>query len=303
MALLIAVVLVVPATAAVGADLDELLSRSQEATYTATQTVSCSTPDGVRDAVLKITQNGNALTVSSHITDEVEIAAGAGSWSLRSGGDLVSEAAVGAGGEKTEPLYEIAEEVAVEYLGRAAVSYLLIREGSPRAELVFDDETGALVEAVTYAIGGDVYCERSFVSIDTEVPESTESTLDVETEVPVEVEASTLPTDVSGFELLDQYEDADGLRFAYYSDGFFSFGLFETETTVDLPEATDVELESGVYSRLFTAGQVTYVWQTKSGWFALVGDLPPDLHGAVLSEMPHPEDPGFFRRMWRSLFG
>ena len=39
------------------------------------------------------------------------------------------------------------------------------------------------------------------------------------------------------------------------------------------------------------------------GGMALVGDLPPDLHEAVLSEMPHPEDPGFFRRWWRSLFG
>jgi len=36
---------------------------------------------------------------------------------------------------------------------------------------------------------------------------------------------------------------------------------------------------------------------------ALVGDLPPDLHETVLSDMPHPQDPGLFRRFWRALFG
>jgi hypothetical protein len=36
---------------------------------------------------------------------------------------------------------------------------------------------------------------------------------------------------------------------------------------------------------------------------ALVGDLPPDLHEAVLEELPRPETPGLFRRLWRSLFG
>ena len=54
---------------------------------------------------------------------------------------------------------------------------------------------------------------------------------------------------------------------------------------------------------LFTAGQVTYAWETREAGMALVGDLPPDLHEAVLAAMPHPEDPGLFRRWWRALFG
>ena len=87
----------VPATAAMGTDLDELLDRGHEASYSAEQIISCSTPDGVRDAVVRITQTGKDLTVSSSVTDDVEIAAGAGSWSLHQSGGLVAEAAAGVG--------------------------------------------------------------------------------------------------------------------------------------------------------------------------------------------------------------
>lgn len=301
---LVAVLVLVPSATAAAADLDELLNRGQEATYSAEQIISCSTPDGVRDAVVRITQAGGDMTVTSNVTDDVEVASGAGTWSLRQGGGLVAEAAVNAGGkEKNEPLYSVQEERSVEYLGRAAMSYLLVRDGEPRAELVFDEETGALVEAITYTIGGEVYCERRFVSIDTDVAATETRTANGSGTAPVSIEGLGLPAEVSGFELLDQYEDEDGLRFAYYSDGFFSFALFETPVVVHLPESTEVELPSGVYARAFTAGQVTYVWETRDGGMALVGDLPPDLHEAVLSAMPHPEDPGFFRRWWRNLFG
>lgn len=301
---LVVLITVTPATGAFGAELDELLERSHDATYAGEQIVSCSTPDGVRDAVVRITQRASELRVSSSITDDVEVAAGAGTWSMRSGGSLVAEAAVDGGKEeKSEPLYSVEEDRAVGYLGRAAMSYLLIRDGEPRAELVFDDETGALVEAVTYTLDGEIYCERRFVSLETDIgPSSTLPDRDGSS-APVTAEESDLPEEVSGFERLDRYEDEDGLRFTYYSDGFFSFALFETPTLVSLPEATVVELGSGVYRRAFTAGQVTYVWETRDGGVALVGDLPPDLHEAVLATMPRPEDPGFFRRWWRNLFG
>lgn len=303
LALIVAVLVIVPAPAALAAELGELMDGAREATYTAEQIISCSTPDGVRDAVVRVSQSGGELRVSSSLSDDVEVAVGAGTWSMRRGGELVSEASVGEGKNTVEPLYSMEEERTVEYLGRAAMSYLLIRDGTPRAELVFDDETGVLVDAVTYSIEGEVYCERRFVSLDTgvEAP-STESTTSSVTP-PSVVTESTLPDSVAGFERLDEYEGEDGVRFAYYSDGFFSFAVFEMPTTVALPEAKSVSFEPGTYQRVFTAGQVTYVWETRDGAAALVGDLPPDLHEAVLAEMPHPHDPGFFRRVWRSLFG
>ena len=303
---LVAFVLVlamVPSTAALGSDLDELLSRGHEASYTAEQIISCSTPDGVRDALVRIDQVGGELRVTSSATDEVEVVSGAGGWTLKKDDGEVVQSNITGGETPEDPIYTVEEDGAVEYLGRAAMAYLLVRDGEPRAELVIDDETGAVVKAVTLTIDNEVYCERRFVSLETGTPEITEAESAGEGSPLTPVETSELPESVAGFELLDQYEGEDDVRFAYYSDGFFSFAVFETPTPVLLPDATIIELDSGEYQRAFTAGQATYVWEIQDSGMALVGDLPPDIHEAVLSEMPHPEDPGLFRRWWRALFG
>jgi hypothetical protein len=300
---LAAVLVVLPATSAFAADLDELLERGQEASYSAEQIISCTTPDGVRDALVRIEQVGGELQLTSSVSGDVEVTAGAGGWTLTRDDGLVAQANVDGGDSAAEQLYVVEEEGAVEYLGRVAMAYLLIRDGEPRAELIVDDETGVVVEAVTLTVDDEVYCERRFVSLDTEPPVLDKKSVDRREEPPTLVETSSLPESVSGFELLDQYEDESGVRFAYYSDGFFSFAIFETPTVVALPESRPVAFDSGDYLRVFTAGQVTYVWETRDSGMALVGDLPPDLHGAVLAEMPPPEDPGLFRRWWRALFG
>lgn len=304
LAVVLIALMLLPASPAVATELDELLNNSLGASYSGEQTISCSTPDGVRDSIVRVTQTGGDIKVSSAVTDDVELAVGDGTWSLTRGGGLVAEAAVGSGDKKkTEPLYTVADEIPVEYLDRPAMSYLLVRSGEPRAELVFDDETGALVEVVTFTTGGDVYCERRFVSLEAG-PMNQESLAAISGgTAPVEDEVESLPEEVAGFELFDHYEDEEGLEFSYYSDGFFSFALFETPLPVEVPDATEVELGSGMYRRSFGAGQVTYVWETQAGGMALVGDLPPDLHESVLAKMPPPQDPGFFRRVWRTLFG
>lgn len=300
---LVAVLVVVPATAAFAAELDELLEPGQEASYSAEQIISCSTPDGVRDALVRIDQVGGELQLTSNATDDVEVIAGDGGWTITSDGGLVAQASVDGAEAAGDELYVVEEEGAVEYLGRVAMAYLLVRDGEPRAELTIDDETGVVVKAVTLTIDNETYCERRFVSLDTEAPVIDKNGVDGVDNPPTLVETSSLPEEVAGFDLLDQYEDESGVRFAYYSDGFFTFAMFETPIAVAVPDSIPVEFESGNYLRVFTAGQVTYVWETRDSGMALVGDLPPDLHETVLAEMPHPEDPGLFRRWWRALFG
>lgn len=301
---LVAFLVLVPATSALGTELGELLERGRGASYSAEQVINCTTPDGERDALVRIDQAAGEIKLSSAVTEDVEVTAGSGEWTLTRQGNPVAGASVGEGNPKAEPLYEVEDLDEVEYLGRDAFAYRLIREGEPRAELVVDAETGALLETVTLGEDGEIYCQRRFVSFEAVTPliESQESGPDQPASENVAA-IPKLPDEVAGFELLDQYEDEAGVRFAYYSDGFFSFAVFETEQAVTLPGATTVELDSGSYRRVFTAGQATYVWETREGGVALVGDLPPDLHEAVLSELPRPEDPGFFRRWWRSLFG
>lgn len=291
-----------PATAAAATDLEEILTRGQEASYSAEQVISCSTPDGSRSALVRIEQANGDLRVSSSVADHMEVTAGDGGWALTRAGGLVAVAIVDGSNAKGASLYTVEEGGEVEYLGRSASAFLLVRDGEPRAELVVDDDTGAVMEAVSLDADGDPYCRRRFISIDTSAT-MTSGGMDMTASPATPVEGTDLPEGVAGFELLDKYRDEGGVSFAYYSDGFFSFALFKTPALVLLPEATVVEFGSGTYARTFSAGQVSYVWETKDTGMALVGDLPPDMHEAILDEMPHPEDPGLLRRWWRALFG
>jgi hypothetical protein len=103
--------------------------------------------------------------------------------------------------------------------------------------------------------------------------------------------------------LLDAYVDDAGLTFGYYSDGFFSFAVFESRVEIVLDGGVDHLVEGHSYLREFSPGQVTYTWPVQGGGMALIGDLPPDMHDQVLEELPSPYDAGFFRKLWRNLFG
>ena len=301
---LVLVLTLLPASVAWATELDELLEQSLEASYTAEQIISCSTPDGVRDAVVTIAQTNGEIRMASTVTGEVQVSSGAGGWALSRGGGVVSSASVDAGVQPFEPLYVVEDSGSSDFLGREASIHRLLREGVLRAELVFDDETGALVAATTFLANGDTYCNRRFVTFDPTDPGFEPLDL-VESDglQPTTGNDTILPDSVAGFDRLDLYEDEVGFRFAYYSDGFFSFAVFETPTTVALPGAETVRFGDGVYKRTFTAGQATYVWETRSGGMAMLGDLPPDLHEGVLASLPESQTPGIFRRLWRSLFG
>jgi hypothetical protein len=288
---LVVAIVVIPASVAVAADLEELLERSQGASYTAEQIISCNTPDGVREGLVRLAQDGSELWVGS--------TNGSGEWTLLRGGDGVSSPT-----DSGDPIYVVDDESASLFLGRSAITYDLLRDGMLRAEIVFDQRTGALVRATTFLDDGSTYCQRRFVSFDP-TPPNLDSVGPAEEEVlhELEVLVTALPEAISGFDRLDLYRDDDGSTFAYYSDGFFSFAVFETPTAVVLPDGVVIDVDGSVYKRSFTAGQATYVWETSTGGMAFVGDLPPDLHESVLAALPESETPGIFRRLWRSLFG
>jgi hypothetical protein len=300
---LAAALVLIPASTALGADLDELLDESREASYRAEQVITCSTPDGVRNAVIELSQASGELHVGAAVAPEVEVASGFGGWSLVREGDVVSSANVDEAGEAPDPNYELDDGTPSEYLGREATMYRMTGDGVVRAELVFDVEAGTLLRVVTFNADGSVYCERRFVTFDPgrQQPPASEPTTDsAPAEAGIE---SSLPQTLAGFERLDVYRDDEGFVFAYYSDGFFSFAVFQTPAVVAAGDGSPVTIADGVYVRSFGAGQVTFAWETRSGGMALVGDLPPDMHEAVLSGLPAPEDPGLFRRLWRNLFG
>ena len=299
---LISLVVMAPSPALAG-ELDDLLERSGQAAYTAEQTISCSTPDGARDAVVRIVQDGPQLSVTSTADEGSEVLSGAGDWSLRRGEGVVSRASVKSTGNTAAPVYEVERVGPIVFLDRAAMRYRLNRDGVQRAELTFDLHTGALVASTTFNADGSPYCRRRFVSFEPGVPELTAAEQAPPSGVePVDTDLG-LPEVVAGFQRLDQYRDEEGIGFAYFSDGFFSFAAFEARSEVVLPGGALVRIGDAVYSRVSSPGQVTYAWPTASGVMALVGDMPVDLQEAVLAELPPPSDPGIFRKVWRTLFG
>jgi hypothetical protein len=293
----------IPASAVLATDLDELLEESKDASYRAEQVITCSTPDGVRNAVVELSQARGELLIGAPVAPDLEVASGFGGWSLVRDGDVVSSATVDDAVGTPEPLYSVDDGTPTDYLGREATMYQMTADGVVRAELVVDVEAGALMRVVTFNADGSVFCERRFVTFDPDPPAvpDAESATDVEpSEAGVE---SDLPESLGGFERLDVYRDEEGILFAYYSDGFFSFAVFQIPTPVTVDGGSKVTVGNGAYTRSFGPGQVTYAWETRFGAMALVGDLPPDMHDEILEGLPAPQDPGLWRRLWRNLFG
>jgi len=299
---IVATLVLLPASAAVGAELDELLEESREASYSAEQVITCSTPDGVRDAVIELSQTSGELHLGAAVHPDVEVASGSGGWTLVREGSVISSANVQGAVDEAEARYAVDEGADIDYLGREATIYRMTGDGVVRAELVFDMEIGALLRVVTFNANGSVYCERRFVTFDPNAPEPEESESAAGEPAEADVE-SDLPVTLGEFERLDVYRDEEGFLFAYYSDGFFSFAVFQIPAVLTLDDASIVTLAERVYRRSFGPGQVTYAWESRSGGMALVGDLPPDMHEEVLAGLPAPQDPGLLRRLWRSLFG
>jgi hypothetical protein len=292
-----------PASIALATDLDEMLEESRDASYRAEQVITCSTPDGVRNAVVELSQAKGELHIGAPVAPDVEVASGFGGWSLVRDGDVVSSANVDEGGDPPEPVYALDDGTATQYLGREATMYRMTADGVVRAELVVDVDAGALLRVVTFNGDGSVFCERRFVTFDPEAPATPRADSGPAAEAPQAGVETDLPETLGGFQRLDVYRDQEGILFAYYSDGFFSFAVFQTPALVTLAGGTKVTVGQGAYSRSFGPGQVAYAWESGRGAMALVGDLPPDMHQEVLQGLPAPQDPGLWRRLWRNLFG
>jgi hypothetical protein len=299
----VALLMILPPSAALAVDLDELLEESRSAAYSAEQLISCTTPDGIRDALIELEQQGGEVRYGGKSETGPQVWSGFGGWVVQSDGSVVESAATADQPDDVgEPTYVVEERDETSYLGRASTRYALLDGDLARAELVVDNETGVLMSVTTFDSDGNPYCERRFVSYDPQAPDWTSIESGASQELAVST-TSDMPSELSGFTLLDSYVDDAGLTFGYYSDGFFSFAVFESTVEIVLDGGVEYVIDGRVYQREFTPGQVTYTWPVQGGGMALIGDLPPDMHDAALNGLPGPYDAGFFRRLWRSLFG
>ena len=114
-----------------------------------------------------------------------------------------------------------------------------------------------------------------------------------------------LPASAAGYQRADAYHAGDGVQ-AFYTDGLFSFSVFEAKrgsTPDDFDDATKFQVDGEDYRRIVRASTVWVYWAAPDRSYVLVGDLPPDHLEQVLQALPEPGDRGLFVRIWRRLFG
>ena len=287
-------------------DMDGYLERSGDADFYGRQSVACATPDGVRDAVLEVSQARGALSVRMPMEDGPAVTVSEVGTSVIAADGSVSTRIVGARSGDLAHDYLITAERSVSYERRPATEITVERDGVERARLTFDDRSGALVRSETLNADGSRYCEialsqftpRAGVVLTAELPTDPHpSTLETSPR------GADLPSQVAGFDRVDVYELRPGQIVAYYTDGLFSFTLLRSHRPLEIEGLDSHETERGVYQRAFGPNQALYVWASGDTGYAMLGDQPLDLQEAVLALLPAPLRHGFWTRIWRMLFG
>lgn len=204
--------------------------------------------------------------------------------------------------------YTLGDPTATTRLGRAASRVTVYEDGVARLRLVVDDESG--VPLVTEVLDGDGKLFRLATLVDfTSGPSPQPATPDSygSTQMMMPTAATgDLPASLAGYRRADTYGHAGSVLQGYYSDGLFSFSVFESRrgrTPEQFARATVFTVGGASYRRLVTPSHLWVQWHSPDRSYVLVGDLPPDHLISVLGELPAPGDRGIFVRLWRRLFG
>lgn len=194
-----------------------------------------------------------------------------------------------------------------ERLGRPGRTYVVFEGDLPRVRVVVDDATA--VPLLTEVLDGDGRVFR--VAALMEVAAATEQSDDMPGEVRRRTVAPTaaapqFPESLAGYRRMDAYAVEGGGVHGYYSDGLFSFSVFQTgrgAPPAAFDAATRFGVDGGIYLRVVTPTVVWVYWAAPDHSYVLVGDLPPDHLASALEDLPAPGERGLLVRMWRRLFG
>ena len=179
--------------------------------------------------------------------------------------------------------------------------------GRVRARFSIDRETGQLLQRVVLDEHGDEVHVVGFVTIisgasekpslpvppvpgagDVKAPKALDNT----------PEGFVAHDEVGdGYELLGQYRQPDGAVHLYYSDGLFTLSVFESPGRVDwdaMPPGSSRPVE-GLRARFYsTAAGTIVVWGQDDLVLTAVGDGPPDMVMAVVTELSGSGDDSWF---------
>ncbi|MGH8936976.1 MAG: hypothetical protein ACRDXD_12075 [Acidimicrobiia bacterium] len=294
--------LITPAWAEDGI-LEERLAQAAEAEYSAEQLVVCWTPVGEVAGVYGVQQGGGMLLLSH-----------GGSEAMLAGTEVINRVP-GEGWRRVElrvpsmPALSARYRVEVgrteTYLGRPVQPVEVWEEDLLRVRFVFDAQTSVPLVTTVFAGDGSPFRMSSFTRFSTRGPKLVLPAGGPKRSVE-SAQPASLPKEAAGYELTDAYQGPhDGVH-AYYTDGLFSFSVFEISGLVDpgsLPDTTELAVTGRTYRMRVMPSELWVLWSGEGHSYLLVGDLPPDHLEAVLGELPAPRSDGLLSRLRRAVFG
>ena len=204
--------------------------------------------------------------------------------------------------------YSLGSRVATTRLGRPATEVIVMEGGQKRARLVIDDESTVPLLTEVFNASGEVFRFAAMVEFaaapvpELEMPEDF-----MEHEMLMSGTPSPrLPGSAFGYFRTDTYAMGDSGTQAFYTDGLFSFSVFEAgrgTRPAEFDSATRFEVDGIAYNRIVTPSNVWVAWSTPDRSYVLVGDLPPDHIEEVLRGLPKPGVRGVITRFLFRLFG
>ncbi|HSF85481.1 MAG TPA: hypothetical protein VLG28_07470 [Acidimicrobiia bacterium] len=200
--------------------------------------------------------------------------------------------------------YTVGAVAEADRLGRAAHAVQILEEGVLRARIVFDSTTWAPLVTEIFDDQGTLFRIASFTDFDPHPRRVYEEAGDAgrDYEVVTGSSESSLPATAAGYSRVDMYADADGVHQAFFSDGFFSFSVFEVaprQVRQRFDGAATITVEGADYRVMVRPSELWVAWEHGPTGYVLVGDLPPDHLRDVLGDLPEPRQKG----LWERIFG
>ncbi|MFH2073710.1 MAG: hypothetical protein ABIJ75_12765 [Actinomycetota bacterium] len=305
-ALTAAVVLLgIPVTATAEDGVAEMLEHASEAEFHGSGVVMCSWEGDSAAATYEITRadgmsmiQGPGGALMSH--DGIS--------AMQSGSDWYGTEIEQWAAWSVSDRYSLGETVETTRLGRPAVMVTVLDDGRPRVRLILDVESTVPLSTEILDGDGGVYCMAALFTFDPGTPDMPGGMPEMEEMATVHpmAEGTALPDAIGGYRRADVYDAGAGSVQAFYTDGVFSFSVFEarrSDRPVEFDHAAEFDSGGSRYRRIVTPTNMWVHWSAPDRSYVLVGDLPPDHLTTVLEALPRPGDRNVFVRLWRRIFG
>lgn len=293
LAVALAVAGIVAAGSPASADeLEDYLEHAAEAEYAGRRVVVTMWGDRSVAAVTDVEHSSNIFMIGAGGTEAVIIEGMA----MQAPGDGVALARWSP--PAVSERYEVGAVNEVTQLGRAARAIDILEGDRLRARIIFDGATWAPLVTEIYDGDGQLFRVASYTALDPHPRRISEQlqTRGYDFDLVDRLDASTLPETAAGYQRADMYADGNGVTQAFYSDGLFSFSVFEVapgQVKDTFGGASTMQVDGGEYWVIVRPSELWVAWEHGTIAYVLVGDLPPDHLNDVLSALPEQK-----RRSW-----